>query len=134
MVRLLEELAMIDLDPSALSNAERYKLLIGTVVPRPIAWVSTISTDGVYNLAPFSFFTAICSSPMTLCFSPAIRSSDGKKKDTLINIEATRECVINIVTESLGEKMNQSAGEYPPDVSEFEKAGVTPIASVKVKP
>ncbi len=125
---------MIDLDPVSLSNAERYKLLIGSVVPRPIAWVSTISPEGVANLAPFSFFTAICSSPMMLCFCPAIRSSDGKRKDTLNNIEATRECVINIVTEELGEVMNKTAAELPPDVSEFEAAGVTPVASVKVKP
>jgi len=124
----------IDINPDELTNLERYKLLIGSVVPRPIAFVSTISPQGVANLAPFSFFTAVCASPMTLCFCPSIRAADGKRKDTLNNIEATGECVVHIVSEAIAEQMNQTAGEYPPNVSEFEMAGLTPIPSLKVKP
>lgn len=125
---------MIDLDPDALSNQERYKLLIGSVLPRPIAFVSTMSPDGIPNLAPFSFFTGVCSSPLMVCFSPMIRSSDAQKKDTLKNIEATGEFVLHVVTEAMAEPMNQTAAEYPSEVSEFEMAGLTPIPSTKVKP
>lgn len=125
---------MIDIDPDTLSNQERYKLLIGSVLPRPIAFVSTISPEGVPNLAPFSFFTGVCSNPMIICFSPMIRGSDGQKKDTLRNIEATGEFVVHVVTEAIVEQMNQTAAEYPPEVSEFEMAGFTPVPSQKVKP
>lgn len=125
---------MIDIDPSTLSNQERYKLLIGSVLPRPIAFVSSMSPEGVPNLAPFSFFTGVCSSPLIICFSPMRRSSDGGKKDTLQNIEATQEFVVHVVTEAMAEKMNQTAAEYPPEVSEFEAVGLTPIPSEKVKP
>jgi len=125
---------MIDIDPNELTNPERYKLLIGSVVPRPIAFVSTISPEGIANLAPFSFFTGVCSNPITLAFCPGIRSSDGKRKDTLNNIEATGECVVHIVTEAIAEQMNMTAAEFPPNISEFEKSGLTPIPSIKVKP
>lgn len=125
---------MIDLDPNTLSNQERYKLLIGSIVPRPIAFVSTMSPQGVANLAPFSFFTACGSSPMRVCFVPMTRSSDGQKKDTLKNIEATKEFVVHIVSEDMALAMNQTSAEYPPEVSEFEAAGLTPIPSLKVKP
>ncbi len=125
---------MIDLDPEMMSNQERYKLLIGSVVPRPIAFVSTISPDGVPNLAPFSFFMGVCSTPLTICFSPMYRGSDAEKKDTLKNIEATGEFVVHIVSEDIAEQMNQTAGEYPYGVDEFEVAGLTKIPSEKVKP
>ena len=124
----------IDVDPDSLDNQSRYKLLIGAVVPRPIAFVSTISPDGKTNLAPFSFFTGVQSSPLMVCFCPMIRSSDGHKKDTLRNIEATGECVVHIVSESILEAMNQCAVEAPPEVSEFDLSGLTPFPSVKVKP
>jgi flavin reductase (DIM6/NTAB) family NADH-FMN oxidoreductase RutF len=126
--------AVIDIDPETLSNQERYKLLIGSVLPRPIAFVSTLSPEGKPNLAPFSFFTGVCSSPLVICFAPMRRGSDGEKKDTLRNIEATGEFVVHVVTESIAEKMNRTSAEYPYGVSEFEMSGLTPIPSDKVKP
>ncbi|MBI5201836.1 MAG: flavin reductase family protein [Elusimicrobia bacterium] len=123
----------MDLDPTTLSPAERYGLLIGLIQPRPIAWVSTIDKEGKPNLAPFSFFTGITGSPMTVAFCPA-NHRDGRKKDTLSNIEETKEFTINIVPENLAEKMNQTSAEYPPGTSEFQEAGLTPVPSSKVKP
>ena len=125
---------MITLDPTSQTTTENYKLLIGSIVPRPIAFVSTVNAEGQPNLAPFSFFTGVCSTPLTVCFCPSIRGSDGQKKDTLKNIEVTKEFVIQVVTEDIAEGMNVTAGEYPSDVSEFEAAGFTPIASIKVTP
>lgn len=123
----------MQLDPETLAVRDRYVLLIGTIQPRPIAWVSTVSPDGVPNLAPFSFFTGIAANPMTLCFAP-VNDRTGKKKDTLLNVEATRQFVVNFATEANAEKMNQTSAPYPYGVSEFEKAGLTPLPSVKVKP
>jgi flavin reductase (DIM6/NTAB) family NADH-FMN oxidoreductase RutF len=123
----------MQLDPEALEVRDRYALMIGLIQPRPIAWVSTISPDGRTNLAPFSFFTGICANPMTLCFAP-VNDRHGKKKDTLLNVEATKQFVVNIATEANAEKMNQTSAPYPYGVSEFEKAGVTPLPSIKVKP
>ena len=113
---------------------DRYKLLIGSIVPRPIGFVSTISPDGIYNLAPFSFFNGVCSEPMTVLFCPVIRGSDGKEKDTLKNIKATKEFVVNIVSEEFAEKMNQCSAEYPPNVDEFKESGLTPEKSEVIKP
>jgi flavin reductase (DIM6/NTAB) family NADH-FMN oxidoreductase RutF len=121
-------------DPSHMPWRDAYKLMIGSIVPRPIAWVSTISLDGALNLAPFSFFTVVAADPMTICFSPMRRGADGGKKDTLTNIEATGEFVVNIVSERLAGQMNLTSGEFPPDVSEFQEAGLTPVASALVKP
>lgn len=123
----------MELDPEALSLPDRYGLLISVIVPRPIAWVSTQGVDGSLNLAPFSFFTGICANPPTLCFAP-VRNREGKKKDTLVNVEATRQFVVNVATEGLAEKMNATSGDYPYGVNEFEKAGLTPAPSRKVKP
>jgi flavin reductase (DIM6/NTAB) family NADH-FMN oxidoreductase RutF len=120
-------------NPSELSVKENYKLLIGSILPRPIAFVSTISPDGTTNLAPYSFFTGISSKPPTVCFSPARRGTDGGKKDTLINIEATGEFVINVVTEAIMEPMNDSATEFPYGVDEFAQTGLTAIPSLVVK-
>lgn len=122
------------IDPGSLPWREAYKLLIGAILPRPIAWVSTISPDGVRNLAPFSFFTAISADPMTICFSPMRRGSDGSKKDTLRNIEATGEFVVNIVSEDLAQHMNQTSAELPPEADEFLVAGITPVVSELVRP
>lgn len=121
------------LDPEALAVRDRYLLMIATILPRPIAWVSTVSPDGVPNLAPFSFFTGICANPMTVCFAP-VNDRNGKKKDTLVNIELTKQFTVNIVNERSVEKMNLTSAPYPYGVSEFEKAGVTALPSVKVKP
>lgn len=122
------------IDPSSLPWQEAYKLLIGAILPRPIAWVSTISPSGVRNLAPFSFFTAIAAEPMTICFSPMRRGRDGAKKDTLRNIEATGEFVVNIVSEALAEQMNLTSAEVGPEVDEFQFAGLLPVDSQTVAP
>ncbi|MBI2070182.1 MAG: flavin reductase family protein [Elusimicrobia bacterium] len=123
----------MELDPSSWSLPDRYGLLIAVIQPRPIAWVSTKGKDGSVNLAPFSFFTGAGANPMTVCFVP-VRNREGKKKDTLVNVEATGEFVVNVATEDLAQKMNQTSADYPYGVSEFEKAGLTPAPSVKVKP
>jgi flavin reductase (DIM6/NTAB) family NADH-FMN oxidoreductase RutF len=115
------------IDPKKQTFKENYKLMIGSILPRPIAFVSTISKDGIHNLAPFSFFTGITSDPPTICFSPTRRGTDGEAKDTLKNIKATGEFVINIVTEDIVKEMNETATEFPPEVDEFLKSGLTAI-------
>ncbi len=118
------------IDPAAEAPLNIYKLLIGSVVPRPIAFVSTVSAEGVYNLAPFSFFNVICAEPPTVCFSTGFRVP---AKDTLTNVLATREFAVNIVSEQIAEQMNVTSGEYPHGVSEFELSGLTPVASDLIK-
>ncbi|WP_163970353.1 flavin reductase family protein [Oceanobacillus halotolerans] len=107
------------------TSKEVYKLLSGTVVPRPIAFVATKSKTGIDNLAPFSFFTPVSSEPPTIMFS--IGKRNGKKKDTLINIEQHREFTINIVTEDIARAMHHTAADFRADVSEFAEAGLTPV-------
>ena len=97
-------------DPAAADPRNVYQLMIGAIVPRPIAFVSSLSAEGIPNLAPFSFFTAISANPPVICFSPMRRGSDAVKKDTLNNIEATREFVVNIVSEEFAEQMNLFSG------------------------
>ncbi len=116
----------MDIIPDQLPHREVYKLLIGSIVPRPIAWVSTVNAEGRPNLAPFSFFTAVCSLPPTVLFCPGVRDTDSAQKDTLNNIRTTGEYIINFVTEELAEKMNITATELPSEVNEFERAGLTP--------
>lgn len=116
-----------DLDPRA-----AYRLLISVVVPRPIGWTSTIGADGTLNLAPFSFFNAVSNMPLTVMISVGQRK--GQPKDTLRNAQETGEFVINIVNEELATAMNETSGEWGYDVNEFERAGVTPAASIDVKP
>lgn len=123
----------MELDPEAMSPADRYGFLISVIAPRPIAWVSTVDPGGRPNLAPFSFFTGITAKPMTLCFAPA-NDRSGRKKDTLVNLEATRQFVVNVVTEENAAAMSQTSADYPPGVSEFEEAGLTPVPSAKVRP
>ncbi|MBZ2184422.1 MAG: flavin reductase family protein [Bryobacter sp.] len=118
--------------PEELSARELYKLLIGTVVPRPIAWVSTISRDGVRNLAPYSFFNAVSADPPVVCFAPSRKPAGDPRKDTLRNVEETGEFVVNIVSVVLAEAMNRTAAEVGPEVDEFELAGVTAVAATRV--
>jgi len=118
-------------DPASHPAIDSYKLLIGSIVPRPIAFVSTISREGVTNLAPFSFFNAVCAEPPVICFSVSNRVP---AKDTITNIRATGEFVVNIVTEAIAKQMNECSGEYPAGVSEFEISGLTPEPSEIVKP
>ncbi|QED47695.1 flavin reductase family protein [Cytobacillus dafuensis] len=124
----------MEITPGNLEWRDAYKLLAGSILPRPIAFVTTLDAAGVTNAAPFSFFTAICADPMLICFSPMRRGTDGHKKDTLLNIEATKEFVINIVSEDLTEKMNICAAEYSADIDELEIAGLTKEESSFVKP
>jgi flavin reductase (DIM6/NTAB) family NADH-FMN oxidoreductase RutF len=124
----------ISLDPTDLSHQENYKLLIGSIVPRPIAFVSTVSSAGVLNLAPFSFFNGVCSNPPTVMFAIVRRGTDNQKKDTLNNIEATRQFVVNVVSEPIVEPMNACATEWPPEVDEFAQVGLTPVPSIKILP
>ena len=115
------------IDPSELDPQSVYKLLIGSVVPRPIAWTSTVSTGGVRNLAPFSFFTVASRQPPMLCISVGPRvDSNIPTKDTLDNVEETGEFVVNIVSLSLSNTMFESSKSHPPEADEFEKAGLTP--------
>ncbi|RUM28474.1 MAG: flavin reductase family protein [Aquifex sp.] len=109
-----------------------YKLVLGLIVPRPIGWVSTISKEGITNIAPFSFFNAVNDAPPVLMLSISNRD-DNTLKDTVRNILDTKEFVINMVSEELFEKMLITAEEFPPDISEFEKAGLTPEESKMVK-
>jgi len=113
---------------------DNYKFLIGSILPRPIAVVSTINEDGSNNVAPFSFFTGVSASPMIVAFCPLIRSSTGEKKDTLKNIERTGEFVINFATVENSDKVNLASTELPYGEDEFEFAGLTPIDSEVVKP
>ncbi|MDG5473054.1 flavin reductase family protein [Jeotgalibacillus sp. ET6] len=124
----------MDFMPNEMKWKEAYKVMIGSILPRPIAFVSSMNKDGIANLAPFSFFTAISADPMMVCFSPMRNGEDGSKKDTLINIEETGEFVINIVSESFSEKMNHCAINYLPEEDEFIKAGLTKSSSRSVQP
>ena len=123
---------MAGIDVTQLPFTEAYKILIGTVVPRPVAWVSTVDAAGVPNLAPFSFYTAVCSNPPTVLFCP-VTPPDRPEKDTLANIYATREFVINVATEDNVQALNQTSAPYPAGVSEFEAVGLTALPSLKVK-
>lgn len=124
---------MISVDPTAVSTVDMYKIMIGGIVPRPIAFVSTRSQAGEGNLAPFSYFNAVSSDPP--CVSLSItRRSDGGRKDTLRNIEETGQLVVNLVSESMAEPMNQCSAEYPYGVDEMQKVGLTPLASLRVSP
>ncbi len=107
-----------------------YKLLTGSVVPRPIAWVSTIAKDGILNCAPFSFFNAFCGEPPIVGFCPSVRVPP---LDTLVNCRDTGEFVVNIVTEENMDAMNATSGQYPAHVDEFQVAGLTPAPSKLVK-
>lgn len=125
---------MVDIFPESLAWQDAYKLLIGSILPRPIAFVSTIDESGNANLAPFSFFTGICADPFLICFAPMRRGTDGAKKDTLKNIESTKEFVVNIVGEEMAEQMNDTAIEYPANIDEFQTVSLTKESAVKVKP
>lgn len=126
--------------PSDLSHKDLYNILLNSVAPRPIAWVSTASASGQLNLAPFSFFNVACVDPPLLAFAPGLRrskkveASRGEAKDTLRNIRDTREFVVNIVNYELAEAMNVTSGEYDASVDEFELAKLTPQTSTIVRP
>jgi flavin reductase (DIM6/NTAB) family NADH-FMN oxidoreductase RutF len=123
----------MQIDPALQSEADNYKILTNVVVPRPIAWVTTVSPSGIVNLAPYSFFNAVGSDPLYVVVSIGERD-DGRPKDTAANILSNREFVVNMVTEDLLAAMNVSAADFPPDVSEMAAAGLESAPSVKIKP
>jgi flavin reductase (DIM6/NTAB) family NADH-FMN oxidoreductase RutF len=126
-------MSSVIVDPATTEHLNVYKLLIGSVVPRPIAFVSTVSPEGTFNVAPFSFFTVASANPPVLVFTVGRRAIPDPHKDTLRNITTAREFVVNVVSDEFGPNMNLCAGEYPPDVDEFEVSGLTPIPSDLVK-
>lgn len=124
---------MITIDPADLSRPDAYRLMISTVVPRPIAWISTVSRDGVLNLAPFSFFNGVSGHPPIVMFSFS-KPRSGRIKDTLTNVQETGELVINIVDDALAEAMVLTSGEWAADVDEFALAGLETAPSMDVRP
>lgn len=119
--------------PSEMSPREAYALLISCVAPRPIAWVSTCAADGCTNLAPYSFFNAGGANPVSVVFS-CTNTRDNRPKDTLRNVQATGEFVVNIAPYWLAERMNQTSFEYEYGVCEFEQVGLTRAPSRYVQP
>jgi flavin reductase (DIM6/NTAB) family NADH-FMN oxidoreductase RutF len=118
--------------PAQLNRRDSHELLMSAILPRPIAFVSTVGQDGVFNLAPFSCFAPLGSKPAVIGLGISLKR-DGRTKDTLTNIEFTREFVVNAVDEPLARAMNQSAAEYPSEVDEFKEVGLTPVASELVR-
>lgn len=122
-------------DPASGPWPDAYRLITGAVVPRPIAFVSTLAPNGTPNLAPFSFFTVVCANPLTICFSPMRRGPAAEKKDTLRHIEAgAGEFVVNLVDEGFADAMNLTSGDFLPGVNEFVAAGLTAVPSEVVAP
>ena len=119
-------------DPNEMDQKSIYKILTGTIIPRPIGWISSISEDGILNLAPFSYFNAVGDDPPHIMFSAS--RANNAIKDTLKNVLETKQFVANMVTEDLVEQMNMTAHPIPSHESEFELAGLTPEPSLKVKP
>ena len=122
------------IDPSNITFKEIHKLMIGSIVPRPIALISTVSEDKVNNLAPFSYFNGVCSNPPTIMFAPARRGWDGSKKDTLINIQKNKQFVVNIISETFAEKMVMCSTDYASNVDEFKVSELTPVPSTRINP
>ena len=120
---------MLSFDTTDNAFSDNYKFLIGSILPRPIAVVSTRNDNGTNNVAPFSFFTGISAKPMIIAFAPLIRTSTGDKKDTVKNIETTKEFVINFTTEGNADQVNSTSTELAYGDDEFELAGLTPIPS-----
>jgi flavin reductase (DIM6/NTAB) family NADH-FMN oxidoreductase RutF len=125
---------MITIDPHTTPQKDLHQFILGTVAPRPIAFVSTMDENGLPNLAPYSFFNAFSSNPPIVVFSSNRRGSDNTTKDTLHNIQATGECVINAVNYAMVRQMAVASVDFPADVNEFEKTGLTQVPSDMVKP
>jgi flavin reductase (DIM6/NTAB) family NADH-FMN oxidoreductase RutF len=121
-------------DPAEHSYKDIYRLMIGAVVPRPIAFVSSEDKSGIRNLAPFSYFTTCSTNPPVVCFCVAVRAGETPHKDTLRNIRETGEFVVNIVTEEIVAPMNVTSAEVGPEVDEFALSGLTPVASELIRP
>lgn len=123
-------ISLLSIDPASMSERENYKFLIGSIIPRPIAFVTTISKDGVLNGAPFSYFNIVSSNPPMISLS--IQRSEGRQKDTARNIIESKEFVVHIVDEQNVEKINKTAANLPTNQSEIELANLTPIESAKI--
>ena len=115
---------MVAIDPSNQAYEENYRTIISATTPRPIGWISTVSSDGIDNLAPFSHFNNLCPSPPVVMFSTGV-GDDDELKDTARNALDTGEFVVNVVTEALADQMNRTADEIPSEESEFDCANVT---------
>jgi len=128
----------VKVDPTTISSDAAYFWQAATILPRPIAWTSTLNEDGSANLAPFSFFTGVSSDPPTclICVSRRRRQPDGTQppKDTWRNIERTGEFVIHVVNDALGQQMNATSRDFPYGTDEFATAGLTKVASERVAP
>ena len=120
--------------PEDLSWLSIYNILVGSIVPRPIGWISTVNLVGQPNLAPFSFFNAVCPNPPHVLFCPNVRGTDHQAKDSLLNVRATGEFVVNIVTEDLAEAMNLTSTQLPDEVNEFEFGDLSISPSKAVRP
>jgi flavin reductase (DIM6/NTAB) family NADH-FMN oxidoreductase RutF len=123
---------MVTLTPGELHPREAYRLLVSIVVPRPIAWVSTLGADGSHNLAPFSFFNVVGGTPPTVMVSVGQRA--GRPKDTLRNVQETGEFVVHLANEALAARLNLTSGEWPYDADEFDIAGLARVPSTDVTP
>lgn len=117
--------------PGDLKPRERYRVLTSFVLPRPIAWVTTLGPTGVVNAAPFSFFNVFCEDP-PLCMFAVNRRPDGRVKDTLVNIERTGEFVVNLTDEPLAQAMHESSGDFPPDIGEPDFLNLKLAPSTKI--
>ncbi len=127
-------MGIFTLRPEERPVPEVFRLLTSVVAPRPIAFVSTVDSDGTPNLAPFSFFNAFGANPPMVGFSPSRRVRDGTTKDTYANLKATGECVVNVVPRRLVEQVNLASAEFAPEVDEWPRSGLTPVASELVRP
>jgi flavin reductase (DIM6/NTAB) family NADH-FMN oxidoreductase RutF len=123
----------MDIDPRTMRARDAYRMFVTIVTPRPIAWVSTVDKRGINNLAPFSMYTLLSSMPPVAGFGVGAYR-DGRQKDTIRNIRANREFVINVVTEDVAAAMNITSAPFPPEVSEFDRASLTPAKSRLVAP
>ena len=122
---------MPSFDTSEKDPLSIYKLIIGSIVPRPIAFVSSLGHEGIANLAPFSFFNGVCYHPPTVLFSVVDRK--GEKKDTARNVEEVPEFVVHIVSEAIAERMNVTCGDYGAHISEFMESGLTAVPGTRVR-
>lgn len=122
----------MQLDPQNLTQPDVYKVMTGVIVPRPIGWVSTVDPEGTYNLAPFSFFNGVSSNPPAVSLCMSHTPSPNRFKDSLRNISQTGCFVVNIADSALAEAVDRTAGEFDPDINEFEEAGLTPLSGVAV--
>lgn len=125
---------MRSITPEEIQTKDLHQFMLGAIAPRPIAFVSTIDDKGIANIAPYSFFNAFSSNPPVLVFSSNRRVADNTTKDTLHNVELNQEVVVNVVNYAIVRQMALASISYPSDISEFAKAGLTPIASDTVKP